>query len=1160
MLLRGARLVALLLLLLVGVSLPCRVSVRVETWTSLAHSYAQVGQSIALALAEVLGPNCVSVHEAPVLMDMFPGWTSLQQQVLPENRAALLGGLKRAGPSCPDVIVRSFFPLRITPPLECPLSRLFVMGTTEMGVAPAGIFLHPGEDWQNLPPLVHIVTPSAWAAKGFVDSGVPLHKLLIVPHGVHISSSPHPSGVAARASLWPQLQLSRMRWSDQRLEAVGNKLDLERDERCLWVGSLGSMTTNKGMDLLLAGFAAATQTLSGAKGPCLRLCLKGISSLYNSERRLESYFEFVESSYPSIRVGLAADALVWSGASWKAEQVDAFLRGLDVYAAPYRGEGFGMPVLEAAAAGVPSIVTGGGATDEFVSSAWAIRIPSTLEPMKVLGQDGFGLEANVTALRDVLVRLALARWCEDEGDSEMCGKRRDTAPPIASIKHDEPFVQTVLHWLRQSRDAARRDTARQWTWRRAAMRLLDAVPPQGGPIPAVSWWGGPLSGSKLPSAVVVKAAGQQARISLRMCGLGGQGDFLVHSPHLKLEDGVFVLERSLLLHSTVVSSGSQCITRSLHATVWRTTSVLVQSPQGAILSVPGATGESVACVIPPCALLVHIVVERLREAMDQVESVEQAQQIIRSPRTHESATPQWQLVDEDISTETEVVLWPAWNASEALWQTGASNVAAATMLLTQLPHTAKSRLLAGGSVSASGMDQVLLDMLGYVSPVPADDWDCGGCELSLQRAILDRLDETSVTNLVWPERDQRVIVPSPYLQYRGADAVKLWQRGLELLAANAGRRPLPQTSSTLMHLIVSESIGVHSVGKLFTPFMLRVARALHRKTHTLAVLIPRCVSENDQLIAALQRAVPVWMVCGTSTGGAPSVEPGLHRLGALPSPLKAAAAVIAQLNPRSIVFTDVGIHAMSTTLAAQRLCAHQLALPGFPGVPGPAHAFPIDAWFRSPWQSGQTPFVLSSPGGLAASPSIPPGSVAIPTDGGLIFVPHTQAKLSIESLSLLLRVLQDNPRAVAVVLDGTGPSWSVATRYRASRLDPAAAARMVFLPRLSGPIYASLLVSASLVWDTTPYGGVTTTIEAAGAGVGVANLSALANRKGPLAPLESLACDVLNTLSCDGWDPSVEESSLRRVATCCLARLAHTKELFVDSQAASDFAQTLISL
>jgi glycosyltransferase involved in cell wall biosynthesis len=57
------------------------------------------------------------------------------------------------------------------------------------------------------------------------------------------------------------------------------------------------------------------------------------------------------------------------------EELVAIYRSCDVLVHPYRGEGFGMPVLEAMACGLPVIVTSGGPTDEFCppEAGWRIR-------------------------------------------------------------------------------------------------------------------------------------------------------------------------------------------------------------------------------------------------------------------------------------------------------------------------------------------------------------------------------------------------------------------------------------------------------------------------------------------------------------------------------------------------------------------------------------------------------------------------------------------------------------------------------------------------------------------------------------------------------------------------------------------------------------------
>jgi glycosyltransferase involved in cell wall biosynthesis len=58
--------------------------------------------------------------------------------------------------------------------------------------------------------------------------------------------------------------------------------------------------------------------------------------------------------------------------------IASMMQAADAYVSPYTAEGFNLPVLEAAACGLPVICTRGGSTDDFVSDDFALRIKSTL--------------------------------------------------------------------------------------------------------------------------------------------------------------------------------------------------------------------------------------------------------------------------------------------------------------------------------------------------------------------------------------------------------------------------------------------------------------------------------------------------------------------------------------------------------------------------------------------------------------------------------------------------------------------------------------------------------------------------------------------------------------------------------------------------------------
>ena len=92
-----------------------------------------------------------------------------------------------------------------------------------------------------------------------------------------------------------------------------------------------------------------------------------------------------------------------------------FYRMATALVQPYRGEGFGLPMLEAMACGVPVVVTGGGSTDDFVDDSVGYVLPAervslgnAVEGVELAGE-GWWLEASTDALVDAMRRIASDR-------------------------------------------------------------------------------------------------------------------------------------------------------------------------------------------------------------------------------------------------------------------------------------------------------------------------------------------------------------------------------------------------------------------------------------------------------------------------------------------------------------------------------------------------------------------------------------------------------------------------------------------------------------------------------------------------------------------------------------------------------------------------------
>jgi glycosyltransferase involved in cell wall biosynthesis len=71
--------------------------------------------------------------------------------------------------------------------------------------------------------------------------------------------------------------------------------------------------------------------------------------------------------------------MIYTGGTYSCSKMADLYRAADVYAAPYRAEGFNLPVLEATACGVPVICTSGGPTDDFTDPTSCGRIRSELD-------------------------------------------------------------------------------------------------------------------------------------------------------------------------------------------------------------------------------------------------------------------------------------------------------------------------------------------------------------------------------------------------------------------------------------------------------------------------------------------------------------------------------------------------------------------------------------------------------------------------------------------------------------------------------------------------------------------------------------------------------------------------------------------------------------
>ena len=178
--------------------------------------------------------------------------------------------------------------------------------------------------------------PSSYVKKVYEDSGVPAGKVVVIPNGIDEAVF-HP-------------------------DAPPFSLKTNKQYKFLFVGgTIG----RKGPDVLLNAFL---QTFTGNDDVCLVIKDFGGKSFYEGQTLGETIRKL--NSNPD------APEIEYLDSELSSEEMVGLYTACDCLVHPYRGEGFGLPVLEAMACGLPVICTGGGATDDFATDEYAYRLLS----------------------------------------------------------------------------------------------------------------------------------------------------------------------------------------------------------------------------------------------------------------------------------------------------------------------------------------------------------------------------------------------------------------------------------------------------------------------------------------------------------------------------------------------------------------------------------------------------------------------------------------------------------------------------------------------------------------------------------------------------------------------------------------------------------------
>jgi len=314
-------------------------SLTVEGWRDINHSYALVNQQQLLELATYPGIALYHVDRPLPYAD----WNATRNGAgLSDDARVRLRAIPPPPPQGTDVVYRIDWPYRRH---GADAERLFVFLTSENHRFDPRDFCedpHPGRRYRTEPLYV---TPSSWSRQGLLACGFP--EAAVVPHGVDPRQF-RPATLEERA----------------RQRAT---LGVPADSFVFL--NVSAMTYNKGVDLVIVAFCRLWQRHRG-----IRLVLKDQSNLYGVSAA--GLIGELAPQLPELMTPAAIAAIKVVSANLGLEELRLLYGSADAYVSPYRAEGFNLPPLEAAACGLPVVLTRGGATDDYFDRSFALGVES----------------------------------------------------------------------------------------------------------------------------------------------------------------------------------------------------------------------------------------------------------------------------------------------------------------------------------------------------------------------------------------------------------------------------------------------------------------------------------------------------------------------------------------------------------------------------------------------------------------------------------------------------------------------------------------------------------------------------------------------------------------------------------------------------------------
>lgn len=345
-----------------------KLSLQVEGWRGISHSYALVNQ---FQLLHWHKSNTISIRHIDMPFVMTHWSPNENSAGFHLNDMKIIHEISESIE--PEAIYRIFAPFGLETPVDLPTVTFAV---TEFGLNDSNYNQEMVNRYAGRGGKIH--TPSNWSKNRLMASGMPENIIHVIPH-------------SADSNYFFQMDTADIM---RNRDAIGYQPD---DVILL---NVGTHHWNKGLDILITAFAFARK-----KNKRLKLLLKDQRSTYlmNSESYVHQTLNNIGMNDPDT---LGSIQLI--PGHLNLSQLNSLYNVADAYVTPYRAEGFNLPALEAQTCGTPVIATEGGATQDFLRSQDNFSIPGKYYENAKLKDDltiNAYIEPDLSALTMMLEKL-----------------------------------------------------------------------------------------------------------------------------------------------------------------------------------------------------------------------------------------------------------------------------------------------------------------------------------------------------------------------------------------------------------------------------------------------------------------------------------------------------------------------------------------------------------------------------------------------------------------------------------------------------------------------------------------------------------------------------------------------------------------------------------